>query len=386
MPRIRFRNDNGNFSDVSETIENSIPTVDVEETSTGHKVSITDINGDHEFEVKNGKDGSDGYSPVRGVDYWTNEDKEAIVSRVLLSSISKNQGSENVGKILVVGTDGNLTLTDMPEGGTISGDITGVLDDNNNLLISGNLSEGTYTLKYVFEDGSITDAGSMTVATISAFSIITTLKNCTASGATSIRTNGSSTVTITASEGYTLPTTITVSGADYTWNSSTGAIVLSNPTSDVYITVTAEKERTNFFDASTGFYGRLSSAGENRTDAPSNYVTNYIGELQAGDIIEITGCTIGHLVNGSAPYLSSYNSSKANLYTGRASATESNSYWSIDNLTSTYAQITILSADVKYFRMSIANSANYGKTLTSELPTIDLSTVVINIKRNGEWL
>ena len=30
--------------------------------------------------------------------------------------LPKNQGSSNVGKILVVGADGNLTLTDMPTG------------------------------------------------------------------------------------------------------------------------------------------------------------------------------------------------------------------------------------------------------------------------------
>ena len=49
--------------------------------------------------------------------------------------VPKNQGAENVGKILAVGTDGNLVLVDMPEGGA-SGDVVGVLDDSNNILLT----------------------------------------------------------------------------------------------------------------------------------------------------------------------------------------------------------------------------------------------------------
>lgn len=76
--------------------------------------------------------------------------------------VLKNQGAENVGKILVVGTDGNLTLTDMPEGGA-SGDVIGVLDEANNILLSGNLADGTYTLKYENADGSYTEIGNLVV-------------------------------------------------------------------------------------------------------------------------------------------------------------------------------------------------------------------------------
>lgn len=52
------------------------PTVEVEETDNGHKVSITDVNGKKEFEVKNGKDGingKDGYTPQKGIDYVDGE-------------------------------------------------------------------------------------------------------------------------------------------------------------------------------------------------------------------------------------------------------------------------------------------------------------------------
>lgn len=86
-------------------------------------------------------------------------------------SVAKNQGSENVGKILVVGTDGNLTLTNMPEGGA-SGDVIGTLDESNNILLTGNLADGTYILKYENADGTYTEVGTLVVGEIKPEAII----------------------------------------------------------------------------------------------------------------------------------------------------------------------------------------------------------------------
>lgn len=84
------------------------------------------------------------------------------LSEEIANLLPKNQGTANVGKILVVGTDGNLTLAEMPEAGA-SGDIVGVLDESNNILLSGNLADGTYTLKYQNTDGTFTDIGNLVV-------------------------------------------------------------------------------------------------------------------------------------------------------------------------------------------------------------------------------
>lgn len=92
-------------------------------------------------------------------------EEQKTQARENIGAISQNQGSENVGKILVVGTDGNLTLIDMPEGGA-SGDVTGILDESNNILLSGNLADGTYTLKYENEDGTYIEVGSLVVGEI----------------------------------------------------------------------------------------------------------------------------------------------------------------------------------------------------------------------------
>lgn len=56
--------------------------------------------------------------------------------------------------------------------------------------------------------------------------------------ATTIEEGSTATLKYTANTGYKLPDTITVSGATYTWNSTTGIVTLSNPTANISITIT----------------------------------------------------------------------------------------------------------------------------------------------------
>ncbi|MEE1204172.1 MAG: hypothetical protein UHN59_07705, partial [Bacteroidales bacterium] len=71
------------------------PTVNVTEIDGGHEVNITDKNGTKSFEVMDGKkgdkgdkgdtgtNGKDGYTPVKGTDYWTESDKKEIVDETI---------------------------------------------------------------------------------------------------------------------------------------------------------------------------------------------------------------------------------------------------------------------------------------------------------------
>ena len=59
------------------------PIIAVATLEDGHRVTITDAAGTRTFDVKNGTNGSEGYTPVKGVDYWTGADKEEMVQSVL---------------------------------------------------------------------------------------------------------------------------------------------------------------------------------------------------------------------------------------------------------------------------------------------------------------
>ena len=65
----------------------------VEQTTTSQEggginvITVTKTDGETStFEIRNGQDGktgADGHTPVRGTDYWTNDDKTEIINAVL---------------------------------------------------------------------------------------------------------------------------------------------------------------------------------------------------------------------------------------------------------------------------------------------------------------
>lgn len=80
--------------------------------------------------------GPSGYTPIKGVDYWTEAEKAAIVAEVIQS-----------------------VKVEYPEAHVIYGDV----DGNNIINIHGELPDGTYTLKYEDADGNTTEIGSITI-------------------------------------------------------------------------------------------------------------------------------------------------------------------------------------------------------------------------------
>ena len=97
-------------------------------------------------------------------------------------------------------------------------------------------SSGTLVLSNPTGNVSVTIAG----IAIS-YTITPTLTNVTAASgnATTIATGETKTLTYTAADGYVLPDTVTVTGATGIWNKDTGTLILSNPTANVNITITA---------------------------------------------------------------------------------------------------------------------------------------------------
>lgn len=134
-----------------------------------------------------------------------------------------------------------------------------------------------------------------TVAPI-VYSITNNLTNCNTSGVNTITEGGIASITISANSGYDLPDAITVSGASHTWDKSTGTVTLSNPTSNVTVTVVAvvaAPKYTNQIPLSINADGsqfvgtngedgyktgyRLNSSGtETTTSSTTNAVTGYM--------------------------------------------------------------------------------------------------------------
>ena len=83
----------------------------------------------------------------------------------------------------------------------------------------------------------------MTISAVCAaitYSILKAVTNGSASGDNSIAYGGTASVVLAASSGYILPSSISVSGASYTYDSTTGVVSLSAPTGNVSITAVCE--------------------------------------------------------------------------------------------------------------------------------------------------
>lgn len=95
------------------------------------------------------------------------------------------------------------------------------------------------------------------------FNVNVTVDNCTSnsSNPTTITEGETATLLFTANEGYVLPDSVSVTGASYTWDKTTGTLTLSVPTSDVSVIVTAievvELPYTNQIPTSTDTDGSV---------------------------------------------------------------------------------------------------------------------------------
>jgi hypothetical protein len=280
---------------------------------------------------------------------------EEIADKVSKTGITLEQHTDGLIYIFV---DGVPVGNGVELGTIVEGGVIGTLDESNNILLTGALADGTYTLKYEYEDGTVADVGSIVVSSIVAYNITNTLSNCTASGATTIRSGGSATVTISADSGYELPEDITVSGASYAWNKVNGQIVLSNPTSDVQITIIATKQATNLFVVGGEGYiegGRVNNSGLDRTDAGTGYLsTNYI-DIKNGDTVYVKNCEVGISTFRNGGFYTGMKLSDGSIIGFHLDTSEYITNYAVTN---GITQFTINKADADFIRMSVRYGSN----------------------------
>lgn len=85
-------------------------------------------------------------------------------------------------------------------------------------------------------DCSVAAQSALDDLVVAPFDITVNVSNGTSEGDAQILLGRQAQVTLAASEGYVLPQSISVTGADFTYNVTTGVVVLSNPTDDIVIT------------------------------------------------------------------------------------------------------------------------------------------------------
>ena len=284
---------------------------------------------------------------------------------------------------LGVHTDGLIYLfvNNLPVGNGVEietgSDIYGYVDSQNNIVLKGNLDEGTYTVAYEMDDGSTINIGNMMLDTNVYYSITSNLTNCTLSNNTTQIVHGESYFgTIIADEGCELSTVVvTMNGVDISTSSvSDSDISIASVTGDIIITAKAEAtsttEKTNFCVVDgdgwiTG--GRCGSNGTSREDSPSFNLTNYI-EVKNGDVIYVKNFDIA-----TTTYSGIYDSNKAAISGFMMTADSGAGYVKNIDLSGDVEQFTVDNENAGYIRICGKN------TLTS-------ADIIINIQRSGIWL
>lgn len=307
------------------------------------------------------------------------------ISQLSSEKVDKTEVSLGIASdgLIYIFVDGNPVGTGIPQGSSVEGDVFGYIDENNTIVLTGALADGTYSIKYEMDDGSTVDIGDLVLDSNIYYSIASNLTNCTSNNsALSIAEGESYSATITANDGHELKSvSVTMGGSAV--SVSGGVINIASVTGNIVITAVAEaiKIETNFveYDASNTTdwskwinNARVGSDGTYRSDTVSaDYgtpvVSNYIA-VQNGDIVEFSGI---YAANKSSV---AYKTDKSYIQSAL-----------LPSMTLAVSDVTLNNA--KYAGSFKINSTDVGYIrIGGYIHTPSFPDIVIKIKRNGEYL
>lgn len=301
-------------------------------------------------------------------------DAQKARARANIAALGKTDISLGIASdgLIYIFVNGEPVGTGIPQGQ--SGDVFGYVDENNTIVLNGNLADGTYTVKYEMENGDIVDIGNMVLDSNVYYSVTSNLTNCTNSNSTKTVVEGESySATISANSGYELKSvTVTMGGAAVTVTN--GVINIASVTGDIVITAVAEEatvEIVNQIPLSTDASGnpfndgqgwktgyRLSGSSGNESEQAGTEVTGFI-PIKNGDtmyIKNIADSDMSHVVGF-------YDSSRAKVFTLTWSVICSGMNISVDGrlMVFTLGEGNVVNANianVAYIRVSASEITN----------------------------
>lgn len=212
--------------------------------------------------------------------------------------------------------------------------IFGIVDSDNEVVLTGQLADGTYSIKYEMENGNTVNIGNLVLDTKTYYFVTKTLTYCTINNsATKVAQGESYSATITANSGYTLKSvSVTMGGSAVTVTN--GVINIASVTGNIVITAVAEVVQTgptNLADPTSSDWAtnyRLSTTSGGLTACDGHIVTNFI-PATVNDVLRVKGLNITSIVNTKECCIVSYKANKtkqSNVYTGQSSSSSPTAY------------------------------------------------------------
>lgn len=251
--------------------------------------------------------------------------------------------------------------------------VYGFVDENNNIVVYGDLADGTYSIKYELEDGTTVDIGNLVLDSNVYYTVTNNLTNCTSSNSAGEVIGGESYfATITADSGYELSSvTVTMGGNPVTV--SGGTISIASVTGDIVITAVAtEKTVTptdNNLAAPDDTYWKegykLSISGGGTAELAGHTTTNFI-PAKAGDVVRVKGMKLVGTTSGSNGY-------KIVLYKTKdvESSKLGGAYGVTDVGDANYGRMVTVDGDVSTFTVLIVNTGEQAAKDTCNYIRID---------------
>ena len=282
------------------------PIIKATDIAGGHRLTITDAEGTKTVDVMDGAKGDTGATGAQGPKGDTGA--TGPKGDTGAQGLKGDKGDKGDPYTLSEADKAEITVSVIESLG--GNPVFGYVDANNNIIVSGNLADGSYSVKYEMEDGSTVNIGSLVLDSNIYYSITKNLTNCSINNsATQIVEGGSYSATITANSGYELKT-VTVTMGGQSVSVSGGVINIATVTGDIVITAVAEEKAvepsyTNLLPLSveadgtpynggkgykSGYKMSGSSGGESATTGA--YCTGFIPVESATDIIRIKNITL----------------------------------------------------------------------------------------------
>ncbi len=284
------------------------PIIKATDIAGGHRLTITDAEGTKTVDVMDGAKGDTGATGAQGPKGDT-----GATGPKGDTGAQGPKGDKGDPYTLSEADKAAITASVIESLG--GNPVFGYVDANNNIIVSGNLADGSYSVKYEMENGSTVNVGSLVLDSNVYYSITKNLTNCSINNSATQAVGGNSySATITANSGYELKTVSVTMGGNPV-SVSGGVINIATVTGDIVITAVAEEKAvtpsyTNLLPKAinadgtpynggkgykSGYKMSGSSGGESATTGA--YCSGFMPIESVNDIIRIKNVTLHSAVN-----------------------------------------------------------------------------------------